>query len=108
MLESTSEAAVAALATPRQAASHIRRPERRALVRIALAAVFANASWFSATAVVPALEREWHLGSGGAALLVVAVQLGFVIGSVGSAFLNLPDRLEARCLIGCSAIAAGT
>src|ERR1700750_3425155 len=79
---------------------------RRALVLVALATVLANATWFSATAVVPALEREWDLGSGGPALLVVAVQPGFICGSVLAALLTLPDRLEPRRLIGASAIAA--
>jgi predicted MFS family arabinose efflux permease len=79
---------------------------RRALGLVALAAVLANSTWFSATAVVPALEREWHLGAGGAAWLVVAVQVGFITGSVGAALLNLPDRLESRWLIAGAAIAA--
>jgi hypothetical protein len=53
-----------------------RRAARRALLLIALAAVLANAVWFSATAVVPALQRDWHLTSAQAAWLVIAVQLG--------------------------------
>jgi MFS family permease len=81
--------------------------QRRALVLVALAAVLANASWFSATAVVPALERQWHLTSAGAAWLVIVVQAGFVTGSVGAALLNLPDRLEPRWLIAGASIAAG-
>ncbi|WP_329474894.1 MFS transporter [Kribbella sp. NBC_01484] len=80
---------------------------RRALVLVALAAVLANASWFSATAIVPALEDDWHLTSTGAAWLVIVVQVGFVIGSVGGAVLNLPDRLQARWLIAGSAVVAG-
>ena len=31
----------------------------RALWLVSLAAVLANASWFSATAVVPAMQRQW-------------------------------------------------
>lgn len=80
---------------------------RRALVLVALAAVLANATWFSATAVVPALEADWQLTSAGAAWLVIVVQVGFVVGSVGAALLNLPDRIEPRWLIAGSAIAAG-
>ena len=82
--------------------------QRRALLLVALAAVLANASWFSATAVVPALADDWSLTSAGAAWLVVAVQVGFVVGSVGAALLNLPDRVEPRKLIAGSAVAAGT
>lgn len=101
------------VAGPRDIEGEVRTPAGaagspgRALVLVSLAAVLANASWFSATAVVPALEREWHLGSAQAAWLVVAVQVGFVTGSIGAALLNLPDRLEARRLIGGAAVAAG-
>ena len=81
--------------------------QRRALLLVALAAVLANASWFSATAVVPALQRDWHLTSAGAAWLVIMVQIGFVTGSVGAALLNLPDRIEPRWLIAGSASRPG-
>jgi MFS family permease len=80
---------------------------RRALLRAALAAVLANSTWFSATAVVPALTREWQLTPGGAAWLAIAVQAGFIAGSVASALLNLADRLEPRRLIAAAAVAAG-
>src|SRR5690349_17013483 len=81
--------------------------QRRALLRVATAAVLANASWFSATAVVPALQHDWGLTSAGAAWLVIVVQVGFVVGSVGAAVFNLPDRIEPRVLIAGSAVAAG-
>jgi predicted MFS family arabinose efflux permease len=79
----------------------------RALWLVSLAAVLANASWFSATAVVPALQRQWGLTSAGAAWLVIVVQVGFVVGSIGAALLNLPDRLEPRRLIAAAAVIAG-
>jgi MFS family permease len=78
----------------------------RALALVSLVAVLANSTWFSATAVVPALDREWDLHASGAAWLVAAVQLGFITGSVGAAVLNLPDRLEIRRLVAGAAIGA--
>ncbi len=81
---------------------------RRALALTSLAAVLANSTWFSATAVIPALERDWGLGASGAAWLVVAVQMGFIVGNVGSALLNLADRVEPRRLIAAAAIAAAS
>jgi MFS family permease len=84
-----------------------RRDRARALGLVSLAAVLANASWFSATAVVPALRRQWELTSAGAAWLVIAVQLGFVVGSIATAMLNLPDRVEPRRLIAVAAATAG-
>jgi MFS family permease len=80
---------------------------RQALGRVSSAAVLANSTWFSATAVIPALRRDWDLDPSGAAWLVVAVQLGFIAGNVGSALLNLADRVEPRRLIAAAAIAAG-
>jgi MFS family permease len=79
---------------------------RNALGRVALAAVLANSTWFSATAIVPALQRDWGLTAAGAAWLVVAVQAGFITGSVVAALVNLPDRLELRRLIAGAAVAA--
>jgi predicted MFS family arabinose efflux permease len=78
-----------------------------ALGLVSLAAVLANASWFSATAIVPALARQWRLTSAGAAWLVIVVQAGFVVGSIGAAMLNLPDRWQPRRLIAVAAVAAG-
>ena len=68
--------------------------------------MLANSTWFSATAVVPALRQDWELSAAGAAWLVVAVQAGFIAGSVAAAVMNLPDRIELRRLIAGSAIAA--
>jgi MFS family permease len=70
--------------------------------------------WFSATAAAPALVAQFHLSPGGAAWLTMAVQAGFVIGTLGSAILNLPDLLAARrlfalgCLLGAVATAGVT
>lgn len=67
------------------------------------------ATWFSASAVVPALRREWGVGDAGAAALTVTVQLGFVTGALGSAALNLADRLPTHRLVAASAaLAAAT
>jgi MFS family permease len=81
---------------------------RRALALTSLAAVLANSTWFSATAVIPALQRDWGFGASGAAWLVVAVQVGVIAGNVGSALLNLADRVEPRRLIAAAAIAAAS
>lgn len=91
---------MATLAGPRAPSAH------RVLGRVALTAVLANSTWFSATAVVPALTREWGLTAAGAAWLAIAVQAGFIAGSVGAALANLPDRIAPRTLIGGAAILA--
>ena len=62
--------------------------------------------WFSGSAVVPALTREWHLSPRGASWLTLSVQLGFVAGTLLSALLNLPDIISPRHLFALTAIAA--
>ena len=60
--------------------------------------------WFSASAVVPALRVEWGLSESTAGWLTIAVQLGFVCGTLLSAFLNLPDIISVRYLFALSAL----
>jgi len=89
-----------------QAARRRGTAARAALARVASAAVLANATWFSATAIVPALERDWALTGAGAAWLVVVVQVGFVVGSLAAAVSNMPDRVEPRRLMAAAALLA--
>ena len=78
----------------------------RQLGYIAAVQVLVMATWFSASAVVPALRAEWGLGTAGATLLTVSVQLGFVTGALSAAVLNLADRLPAHRLVAVCALAA--
>ncbi len=61
------------------------------------------ALWFSGSAVVPALEKEWTLSGSQVSWIAIAVQLGFVAGTLLSATLNLPDIISARHLFAVSA-----
>jgi len=61
--------------------------------------------WFSAAAVVPSLKIEWQLSEAAAGWLTIAVQLGFVAGTLISALLNLPDIISTRHLFAVSAFA---
>jgi len=61
--------------------------------------------WFSATAVTPALVAEFHMSDELAAWLTMAVQAGFVAGTLASAMLNLADVLNARRLLFLGALA---
>src|ERR1051326_9108553 len=76
----------------------------RALVLLALAELFGMALWFSGSAVVPALAREWNLSTSQASWLANAVQLGFVAGTLISATLNLSDIITTRHLFAVSAL----
>ena len=77
------------------------------LTLLALAELLAMTLWFSATAVLPALSAAWTLSPSGAAWLTAAVQLGFVVGALASAALNLPDVLPPRRMF-CLAAVAGS
>jgi MFS family permease len=75
------------------------------LWRIALAQFLGMTLWFSATAAAPAIASEFALTAGATAWLTMAVQAGFVAGTLGSAMLNLADVINARRLfaLGCAA-----
>ena len=67
-----------------------------ALILLAFCEVAALALWFSATAVLPSLQAEYDVGPTLASLYTSAVQFGFVIVTLLSAFLGLADRLDMR------------
>jgi MFS family permease len=76
----------------------------RQLTVLSLAELGALSLWFSASAVLPALTREWALGDDGRAGLTLAVQLGFIVGTLGSAIGNLPDVWSPRRFMAASAV----
>jgi MFS family permease len=75
------------------------------LAALAVAEFFGMTLWFSATAVTPSLVREFGMSSEQAAWLTMAVQAGFVAGTLGSALANLADVLNARVLLFLGSIA---
>lgn len=81
--------------------------KRRALYLLALVELMAMSVWLSASAVVPTLSAAWGLGASSQAWLTMSVQIGFVVGALGSALLNLADRLPTRKLFAFSCVLAG-
>ena len=79
-------------------------PAWRQLTLLSLAELAALGLWFSAAAVLPALSREWALGDGGRAGLTIAVQAGFIVGTLASALANLPDVCSPRALMTASIV----
>lgn len=77
------------------------------LAVLAVAEVLALALWFSATAVVPALKAEYGLDAFQTAAFTSAVQIGFVAGTLISAFLGLADRLDPRRFFSVATLMAG-
>ena len=66
---------------------------------VSLAQFLGMTLWFSATAVTPLLVREFDIPPGHVAWLTMAVQAGFVAGTLASAFANLADVINARTLM---------
>ncbi len=75
----------------------------RFLGLMALAVVLSMTTWFSATAIVPELNRVWGLTPSAAAWLTISVQLGFVVGALGSSLVNLADVVRLHRLMAAAA-----
>jgi MFS family permease len=78
------------------------------LLLVAAAEVLGMTLWFSATAAAPQIAREFALDEGWRAWLTMAVQAGFVAGTLVTAVTNAADAINARRLfaLGCLAGAA--
>ena len=81
-----------------------RRRKWTMLSLLALAELLAMSLWFSASAVVPQLTAEWSLSGGQQSWLTMSVQIGFVVGALGSTLLTLADRVPAQRLFAVSAL----
>ena len=75
-----------------------------ALTLVSLAQLLAMGLWFGVSAVAPQIAHEWQLSESTTAWLTLAVQLGFVAGTLLSAILNLPDVLRVRYLFALCAL----
>jgi MFS family permease len=82
------------------------------LAWLSLAMLLGMTLWFSATAANTPIVLEFRLSASETAWLTMAVQGGFVLGTLVSALFNLPDVLSARrlftagCIVGAAANAA--
>ena len=75
------------------------------LAIVSLAQFLGMTLWFSATAVTPRLITEFSISPAHAAWLTMAVQAGFVFGTLASAVTNLADLLNAKRLMFIGSIA---
>jgi MFS family permease len=69
------------------------------LAVVSLAQFLGMTLWFSATAVTPMLIEHFHIAPSYAPWLTMAVQAGFVAGTLFSAASNIADLLNARVLM---------
>jgi MFS family permease len=82
------------------------RGKTASLVIVLLAQVAAMGVWFSSTTALAVIKLTQAITPFDEALLTSAVQMGFVIGTVVSATLSLPDRYDLRRLFMASALVA--
>ena len=78
---------------------------QRMLALVALAQFLGLTLWFSATAAAPQIAAELRLTDSATAWLTIAVQGGFVLGTLLSALLNLADVINARRLFAAGCVA---
>lgn len=79
---------------------------RTQLAVLSLAIVLSMAPWFAATVVAAPMSHALSLDEALTSWLTLAVQLGFVIGSLTSAALLLSDRLRPRYLAAAASVVA--
>ena len=77
----------------------------RMLLLVAAGELLGMTLWFSATAAAPAIAAEFRMSVSATAWLTMAVQAGFVLGTLMSALSNFADFINPRRLfaIGCTA-----
>jgi MFS family permease len=98
---------VTAPATAGTAAEADADPRRwRMLGLLAVAELLGMCVWLAGTAVAPELGVHWGLTPSQTGWLTSSVQLGFVVGTLLVATLNLADLLPSRTLFAGAAIAA--
>ena len=75
------------------------------ILPVIVLAQFAGTSlWFAGNAVMPDLQRQWHLAPSALGSLTAAVQLGFIAGTLAFAWFAWADRFPARVLFCVSAL----
>lgn len=72
---------------------------------IAIAQLFGTALWFSANSTAADLMRVWHASESDIGWLTSAVQLGFILGTLGISLSGGADRFRASSIFVGSAIA---
>jgi MFS family permease len=78
---------------------------RRMLLLVAAGEILGMTLWFSATAAAPSVAREFSLDAGMRAWLTMAVQAGFVAGTLVTALTNAADAINARRLFAAGCLA---
>ena len=74
---------------------------------LVIAQLFGVSLWFSSSAALPSLTADWGLSTADGGLLISAVQVGFIIGTLLFALTNLSDIFPAsKVFLACAVIGA--
>jgi len=76
----------------------------RSIIIIAIAELFGTSLWFSINAAAAELMRSWGASISDIGLLTVAVQLGFISGTLTLSLTGLADRFSASRIFLCCAL----
>ena len=82
------------------------RSKQMSLLLVTVATFLSLSVWFSTNAVSTALETDKAIGESSMTVLTIAVQIGFVFGTLFISFTNLSDLINARTLFTVSSILA--
>ena len=80
--------------------------KQMSLLLVTVATFLSLSVWFSTNAVSTALETDKAIGESSMTVLTIAVQIGFVFGTLFISFTNLSDLINARTLFTVSSILA--
>lgn len=81
---------------------------RWVLPMLVFAQLFGVSLWFSSSAALPSLIADWGLSTADGGLLISAVQVGFILGTLLFALTNLSDIFPAsRVFLACALTGAG-
>lgn len=75
-----------------------------ALFFISLTVLLSLTLWFSASVVQTQLEKAWDVGKAWDGWIASAVQIGFIVGSLTSSLLMIPDRMNSRKMFALSSL----
>jgi len=78
----------------------------KALVLVSASILLGASVWFTGTAAAAVLKLRWHLTEVEASGLTIAVQAGFIAGTLLFAVLNLADLFRTRTVFFSSAVGA--
>ncbi len=90
---------------PMTARAHSLPASRSTLATIVVAELFGTSLWFSANAAFDGLVRAWALAPHDVGLLTIAVQAGFIAGTLAFSLSGLADRYAASRLFAACAVA---